>query len=79
MFRPPARTAKPSPPPWASSAPSTRSPAMPEARAMALTGTAPDLVAHTLDQAHDARAEAAPAEPATSHRHAVRPAMTVTG
>ncbi|MEU2856323.1 XRE family transcriptional regulator [Streptomyces syringium] len=36
-----------------------------EARAMALTGTAPDLVACTLDQARDALAQASPAEPAT--------------
>ncbi|MEU2510471.1 XRE family transcriptional regulator [Streptomyces syringium] len=36
-----------------------------EARAMALTGTAPDLVARTLDQAHDTLADAEPAGPAT--------------
>ncbi|UQI49802.1 XRE family transcriptional regulator (plasmid) [Streptomyces sp. HU2014] len=36
-----------------------------QARAMALTGTAPDLVSLTLDQAHDALDQAAPAEPAT--------------
>ncbi|MFI9306646.1 hypothetical protein [Streptomyces triculaminicus] len=36
-----------------------------EARAMALTGTAPDLLPGTLDQAHDAPATAGPPEPAT--------------
>ncbi|MGA5134855.1 XRE family transcriptional regulator [Streptomyces olivoreticuli] len=36
-----------------------------EARALALTGTAPDTVARTLDQAHGALADASPAEPAT--------------
>ncbi|MEU1826683.1 XRE family transcriptional regulator [Streptomyces abikoensis] len=36
-----------------------------EARAMALTGTAPDVVARTLDHAHEALAAAPPAEPAT--------------
>ncbi|MFI1177555.1 XRE family transcriptional regulator [Streptomyces melanogenes] len=36
-----------------------------EARALALTGCTPELVARTLDQAHDALADAPPAEPAT--------------
>ncbi|MEU1375962.1 XRE family transcriptional regulator [Streptomyces triculaminicus] len=36
-----------------------------EARAMALTGTAPHVVARTLDEAHAALADAPPAEPAT--------------
>lgn len=35
-----------------------------EARAMVLTGTAPDVVARTLDEAHDALGDAPPAEPA---------------
>ncbi|MEV5505100.1 hypothetical protein [Streptomyces orinoci] len=36
-----------------------------QARAMAFTGAAPDVVARTLDQAEDALADAPPAQPAT--------------